>query len=260
MNIRSHFSLARRLPEWLRIPLCGKREFSTQGRDPQDFDWLAWKASYMKFYQSTQKSGMGKLVNDAGYQILSKVDISGLACLEIGPGTLPHMPFWHTAPARFDLVDINQEMLDASSALLREKEIPSSSFLSGDAAVIPVPDASYDALVTFYSLEHLYPLDAFLSEYMRVLKPNGLLIGAIPAEGGLAWGLGRMLTSRRYTRKHFTFDFDKITAWEHCNTAEDILTALDVRFILQYRDYWPLRVPLIDTNLVIRFIYRKSSA
>lgn len=253
-----HMSLAHRLPEFFRVPLCGRREWSGVTPRADDPDWLAWQKACMRFYTETQRSGIGKVVNEKGYRILGRLDLSGLSCLEIGPGSFPHAPFWRGVPAQFDIADVRKELLDISAASLAAMGVRSRGWhLRDDAVSVPADAASYDAIIAFYSLEHLRGLDAWLGEYDRLLKPGGMLIGAVPAEGGLAWGLGRMLTSRRYARKNFSYDFDKITAIEHCNTAETVLHTLDEKFAVRKRCYWPLRVPCIDCNLVISFIYAK---
>ena len=112
-------------------------------------------------------------------------------------------------------------------------------------------------MVSFYSLEHLYPLEPYVAGILRVLKPGGVLIGAIPAEGGLGWGLGRYLTSRRWFKKHTTINPDKLICWEHPNFADHVLTTLDRNMVQQHLGFWPLAVPSIDMNLVIKFIYAK---
>ena len=60
-----------------------------------------------------------------------------------------------------------------------------------------------------------------LKEFNRILKKNGIIVGAIPNEGGMAWGFGRYLTTRRYTKK-FNINYDKIICWEHPNFADFI--------------------------------------
>jgi SAM-dependent methyltransferase len=253
----SYFTIIRFLPSSFKIPLCGKREWSVGDRDVNDPDWLAWKADYMRFYTSQQKGGVGRVVNEAGYKIMSAIDLSGKRCLEIGPGILPHMAYWRGKPERYDIADINPEMLRESSKRLEDAHITYSSLLLDGAPHLPMGENEYDVIISFYSLEHLFRLNAHLKEFDRVLRKGGTFIGAIPAEGGLAWGLGRMLTSRRYARKHFSWDFDKITAWEHCNTAGEVLAALDRRFLRVAQHYWPLRIPLVDTNLIVQFRYEK---
>jgi SAM-dependent methyltransferase len=117
-----------------------------------------------------------------------------------------------------------------------------------------------DVVVSFYSLEHLYPLAPYLRELHRVLRPGGVLVGAIPAEGGLAWGLGRLVTSRRWLKRHTTIDPDKIICWEHPNYADAVLGALGAEFEREHLSLWPLPwLPLHDLNLIIRLVYRRRS-
>jgi len=106
-------------------------------------------------------------------------------------------------------------------------------------------------------MEHLHPLESYINEMKRVMKPGGVLAGAIPCEGGLAWGIGRYLTSRRYLKANSQIDPDKIICWEHRNFADSIMNQLTRSFKRVCVNYWPLSVPLIDTNLIISFIYMK---
>jgi hypothetical protein len=99
-----------------------------------------------------------------------------------------------------------------------------------------------------------------LSDLVRVLKPGGILAGAIPTEGGLAWGAGRYLTSRRWLRKNTGIDPDKIICWEHPNYADAVIAQLDNAMHRDSVKFWPFSaIPLLDTNLIIRFEYSKQA-
>ena len=91
---------------------------------------------------------------------------------------------------------------------------------------------------------------------LKVLKKGGLLIGAIPSEGGLAWGLGRYLTSRRWLIRNTNINPDKIICWEHPNFAEEILDTLDGNMGKICLDYWPFKFHSLDLNLILKFIYK----
>ncbi|PWT99346.1 MAG: hypothetical protein C5B53_05475 [Candidatus Melainabacteria bacterium] len=53
-------------------------------------------------------------------------------------------------------------------------------FLLGACQDIPVPDRSFDVVVSFETLEHIVEHDEFMSEIKRVLRENGLLIISTP--------------------------------------------------------------------------------
>lgn len=59
-------------------------------------------------------------------------------------------------------------------------DAPGLTFLHGDARRIPCPDHSFDAVVSFETLEHFYEHDEFMAEVRRVLRPDGLLIVSSP--------------------------------------------------------------------------------
>lgn len=50
----------------------------------------------------------------------------------------------------------------------------------GDALAIPVPDRSFDLVVSFETIEHVDDPAAFLAECARVLVPEGMLIVSTP--------------------------------------------------------------------------------
>jgi SAM-dependent methyltransferase len=246
------------LPHRLRVPLWGDRE--RWGLEVKETDpcWKEWERTYLDFYAANQREGVGTKVNDAGYRVMAEIDLSGKRVLEIGPGDIRHIAFWRGRPGEYLLADIQAGMLDKAERKLADAGVPFRSLLVRRGERLPLEDAAVDVVVSFYSLEHIYPLDPFLKEVDRVLSPGGVLIGAIPAEGGLAWGGGRLLTSRRWFRKHTSIDPDKIICWEHPNYADQVIAELDRVLERQRTEFWPLAwLPLLDANLVIRLVYRK---
>ena len=125
--------------------------------------------------------------------------------------------------------------------------------------VLPLENQSIDIVLSFYSLEHMHPLSKYLNEIFRVLKPAGILAGCIPTEGGLAWGLGRMMTSRRWVKNNTNINPDKIICWEHPNFSDEIVSKLNKNFNRVKLYSWPIPfLTLIDFNLVLKFIYKKK--
>lgn len=253
-----HFSIGHRLPPSLAEPLFGKRALYGLKIQPEDPSWREWQQRSLEFYYCNQRRSIGARVNGAGYRILNHVDLNGKRVLEIGPGEINHLNHWRGNPSAFVIADVSSAMLSLSAAKLKKQGIAHRcALMNKDTLPLPFENRSFDIVLSFYSLEHLVPLFAYLEEFRRILDHGGLLLGAIPTEGGLAWGAGRFVTSRRWLQNNTTIDPDKIICWEHPNFAETILNSLEALFQKQHLDFWPLPLPLIDFNLVIRFAYRK---
>ena len=247
------------LPKRIKAPLWGDRERWGLTPVPQDDCWEEWESTYTDFYQENQREGIGTQVNDAGYKVMSSIDLAGKRVLEIGAGDIRHMKFWRGEPAEYLLADISTDMMDFAKKCIEARGIAYRTLPVARNQPLALEDASVDVIVSFYSLEHLYPLRPYLDEFNRLLKPGGCLIGAIPAEGGLAWG-GGLLTSRRWFKKNTIIDPDKIICWEHPNFADQILDELDQVFTRESVQHWPLPwLPLVDANLIIRLLYRKAA-
>jgi len=246
------------LPSYIYTRLWGDRKRWGLTPDVDDPCWKEWEHSYDEFYNANQRQGVGTKVNDAGYRVMNKVDLTGKRVLEIGAGDIRHSCYWKGEPSEYVLVDVSSEMMSKAKLGLEETGVPCREILLERGELLPVESGTIDVVVSFFSLEHLYPLQPYLTEINRVLRHGGTLIGAIPAEGGVAWGLGRALTSRRWFKKNSSIDPDKIICWEHPNFADEIVRDLGLQFQLGSLDYWPLLVPYLDVNLVIRFVYEKS--
>lgn len=247
------------LPKNLQKCLFGDRE--RWGLVPITTDpcWLEWEKTMNSIYENSQQQGIGKIVNNSGYKILNTLNLDNKTVLEIGPGNLPHIDFWNGRPKMYWLIDRREEFLSQAKSKLDAKKIAANTaLLDTEWEILPVEAGSIDIVVSFYTLEHLYPLQTYLENITNVLKPGGLLVGAIPTEGGLAWGLGRYLTTRRWFLKHTKIDPDKIICWEHPNMANDIIQTLRDMMHEKKISFWPLKIPMIDFNLTIKFIYQKK--
>lgn len=93
--------------------------------------------------------------------------------------------------------------------------------LRGDATRLPLADGSLDLVVAFDLLEHLHDDDAAVAEVLRVLKPTGTYLVAVPADPRL-WSSHDEAVDhvRRYTREGLLdlldrggFDVRDVRSW-----------------------------------------------
>ena len=81
------------------------------------------------------------------------------------------------------------DISDAAVAHARssyENKINNVQFKQGSADAIPFPDASFEVVVSFETLEHLSTQEEMLDEIKRVLVPNGVLIISTPERSAYA--------------------------------------------------------------------------
>jgi SAM-dependent methyltransferase len=246
------------LPYFLFKRLWGDRKKFGLIPDYNDPDWSKWQNSYYTFYIDNQKGNLGSIVNHFGFKIVKYIDFSSKIILEIGPGIIEHFKYNKTVPAKYILADINEDFLNKAINSL-EKE---NSFMDLEKVVVqkdnlPFADNSIDIILTFHQLEHVLNLSDYVLELKRVLRPGGFIVGAVPTEGSLAWGFGRFLTSRRYVKKKFDYNYDKIICWEHPSFVNKIKKNLDDTFVRIKSIKKPLGFLPMDLNLSWSFIYQK---
>ena len=248
-------------PYFLSKVLWGDRRKFGFVPDLIDSDWLIWQErAYTDFYQSTQQHGIGDMVSRMTYPVIRRIDFKGRQVLEVGPGIIRHLEYVKSKPAKYAICDINEDVLNMSEKQLRAAEIPCETILLAreSGSELPFADESFDVVISFNSLEHLHPLDDYLIEIKRILKRGGELVGGIPCEGGLAWGVGRFLTTRRYVHKNYKINYDKIICWEHPNFADFIIERLNTHFERDHLKLHPFSWLPMDFNLVASFIYGQS--
>ena len=247
------------LPYFLKKRLWGDRENFGLVADKTDPSWKEWNQIYTKFYKSNQRGTIGGEINDIGYSILKEIDLENKNILEIGAGDIRHFNFWKDQkPNNYILADVSNKMMEIAENKLKENKIKYEKLLLTKKKELPLNNESIDIVISFYSLEHIFPLEEYLKDISRILKKDGLLIGAIPAEGGFAWGLGRYFTSRRWFKKNTNINPDKIICWEHPNFADFVIKKLDLLFKRKLINFEPFKIPFYDVNLIIKFIYIKD--
>jgi SAM-dependent methyltransferase len=229
--------------------------------DQSDSDWKKWlDKGYTDFYQNTQTQFLGNLLRRLSCPLFSEIDFSNKTVLEIGPGEIWHLKLMNTKPKKYVLCDVDENFLRISKQKLDKAGIENAAKIlhRNMNNVLPFSDDSFDIILSFNCLEHLNPIDFHLVEMKRVLRMGGHIAGCIPCEGGIAWGIGRFLTTRNYVIKKYGINYDKIICWEHPNFADYINERLTKHFNKLYLKKKPFPFLPLDFNLVMNFIYYKS--
>jgi ubiquinone/menaquinone biosynthesis C-methylase UbiE len=249
------------LPISVQSCLFGNRAKFSRTPVQDDKEWIVWKEkSIIDFYENTQKRGIGNWVCNLAYPFLAKINFKEKSIIEIGPGDIRHLKYINSKPNLYTICDVEKKCLDMSKKKLDQAGIPNKRILleKTNSGQLPFSSEQFDFAISFNTLEHLYPLDSYLIEIDRVLKKGGLLLGGVPCEGGLAWGLGRLLTTRRYVHINYGINYDKIICWEHPNFVDYIIIKLDTFFERKFLRLHPFPWLPMDFNLVSSFSYQKT--
>ena len=158
-----------------------------------------------------------------------------------------HLQFVRHQFDRYVVSDLSPNLLDIARQRLGSRQ--DVDFEIQDATQLTYPDASFDRLISIYNLEHLPRPHLVLKEWLRVVRRGGVLSIAIPLDGGVAWRLGRHLTTRRSFASE-GLDLDYIIAREHINPSYNLISLIRHYFLKRSESWYPFGVPLVDVNLV----------
>jgi len=246
------------LPQFITNPLIGKRsQFHAGNIDHNDQEWVEWKKHYDDYYAMFHGLSVGRWVESLGHTIVKGIDFEGKTLVEAGPGMVMHLKHNKTRPAKYYMLDISKDFLEESRKFVKATYgIEGEAILTGRGK-IPLESNTADVFLTFQQLEHVDNLEEYMLEIKRVLKPGGLLIGAVPTEGGILWGIGRYLTTRRMVHKRFKVDYDKIICWEHPNLIDKIKSLLDANFTKVKSIKSPIPFLPMDFCTTWSFVYKK---
>jgi SAM-dependent methyltransferase len=139
----------------------------------------------------------------------------GQSVLEIGAGTLNHLPF-EPPGLVYDIVEPFRELWETSSNRTHVRTIYK------DIEDIP-SESVYDRIVSVGVLEHVTSLPAIVARAGLLLAPKTALLAGIPTKGGALWGTARRLTTGPAFRLKTGLEYGVIMRHEHVNTADEIL-------------------------------------
>ncbi len=149
-------------------------------RDVETYDWVD-VADNLRGLEAFFHRNRARVVRG----LTARYASPGGPILDAGCGTglnLRHLPVGSTG------IDINPRNV----ALLRRR-LPTHPVVEGDIEAMPFVDDSFATVLCTEVLEHVPDPAAAIHEFRRVLRPDGVLIGSVPARSPI-WKL-RFLSS-----------------------------------------------------------------
>ena len=95
--------------------------------------------------------------------------------LEIGIGSGLNLPFYSAQATEVIGLDLSPSLLKMAELRVQQSKTP-VTMVEGSAASIPFEDATFDTVLTTWSLCSIANIDTALAELRRVLKPSGILL------------------------------------------------------------------------------------
>jgi len=211
-------------------------------------DWMAY------FYSDVYSNRFGA-IQKFNHAFAARSARPGLRTLDVGAGLGEHLEFEDGRTGEYVALEMRPEMAQEI-----ERRYPYVTTVVGDVTEGLAFDAGhFDRVIAIHVLEHLLDLPRALDELDRLLAPGGVLSIVLPCEGGLAYSLGRRMTTQRIFEKRYGVSFDIFIRSEHVIVVAEIVRELDMRFILGQSAWFPFPVPLVDMNVCAGMMYHKPS-
>lgn len=174
--------------------------------------------------------------------------------LEVGSGTGEHLRHVQHSFDEYTVSDGDLAALEvAKKQLSNTSNYDKLVFNVANARALDFESNSFDRVIATHILEHLYEPHLVIKEWLRVLKPGGTLSILIPTDPGIAWKVGRYMTTRKLGVKK-GWNYDYIMAREHVNPCNNLIAFLKYYLPDNKHSFWPLSpIPLIDCNLFFNF-------
>jgi len=195
-------------------------------RDVETYDWVD-VADNLRGLEAFFHRNRARVVR----QLVSKYAVADAPILDAGCGTglnLRHLPAGSTG------VDINPRNVE-----LVGHRLPNHKVVLGDVENLPFETASFGTVLCTEVIEHIPDPSAALTEFRRVIRPGGMLIGSVPARSAI-WKL-RFLSSTCPHSEPFHNEYlphevrEMLAGWDIQHLSYSLLH-FNVLFVARRRD------------------------
>ena len=169
----------------------------------------------------------------------------GRVILEVGAGD-GHIGYLKHSFQEYFLTDASQEVLEHARAVNSDSRVKFTMTL---AEKLPFADHAFDRLIACNVLEHIYHPHEALREWNRVVRPGGIISLILPCDPGLAWRMGRLVSSTRRLMLRKGLPYEYVMAREHVNPIGNLVSIIRYHFENIHELWWPLRIHSTDANL-----------
>jgi SAM-dependent methyltransferase len=171
------------------------------------------------------------------HRVVAAVD--GTTILELGAGTLNHLPF-EPAANLYDVIEPFHQLWADSP---HKGDV---DHFYDDIRDIP-QNARYDKIISIAVLEHLTDLPDVVAICAQHLAPGGAFVAGFPSEGGVGWySAWRFGTGAAY-RLRTGLSYVPLMRHEHVNNAQEIESIVRLFFHTTALRRYPL--PFFQTSL-----------
>jgi SAM-dependent methyltransferase len=207
---------------------------------------------YENHYSSTSASADGSAF--AAYMHRGMERRYGPSCrlspvLEVGGNRGEHVPFVRHPFDAYVLSDLHPtaSVVDGD---------PRITICACDVAALPFPSESFERLIATCLMHHIDSPFQAAREMRRVTKQGGVLTILVPTDPGLAYRIGKALTSGRAARRGGVYEQHRlVAALDHRNHFLSIKTQLEhvFRGDLVSAEWFPWRAPVMSVNAFVVF-------
>jgi len=154
-----------------------KRKLDTE-QTQKDYSKVAW--FYNLWSKLTESKAADKVIELA--EIKDGEQIIEIAC---GTGLVFREILKRNPNGKSHGIDLSLDMLSKAKKLMSKEKFQNYELSQGDVLNLEIPDQSFDKLINNFMID-LMPEDKFddiLSEFHRILKPNGIAVISVFSNG-----------------------------------------------------------------------------